>query len=565
MSQRISTLDPNCIASNGPTLYAHAVINIGGSQNIVLLKSNAIPSSLTDVSWSVVSTISQNKLYILQGLASIKSFICHVDNQGVFTILSSSSKSFAADQAPSQPRGYQYDPANGWSNVDVADGYKWSIVTESTMFTLNNQLIQVYNKDIVSDTITVAILDKTTRTFVPQNATWSLPSTSGKPNSFTVKLNSLYILSSTISGPTAYLNILPLKSVAPPAASEFTVIPAPNIKPSCPLIPNAGTLETSVLGSSYYVFCSDTGRQRNYLVTYDGKTFGAPVPANTSIHSPESFIPIDASGGQPPWAFMNSGGTIYSLSLTGNTGAWQQAPYKINATGLSGAGSNGTPDSGSPGGSSGDNSSSNDSGGISQTVLVALIVCGVLVVIIGGPAIWKCIRKRRKVKVDQVDTPSNHYPHPPQQQQLQQQQQQHQVQYPSGHYHPTYPQRPFEAPAPEYTTAPIVYEIKGDMPISSSLPAPALVSAPVSAMPVSAPQFIPTSPIATIPQTSVPQRIQNVQGYQEYPQGIIGYQQHPRPGGPQGDGHEPIPTSSTLYLPGPQGPLHDTGSQIYPQ
>jgi hypothetical protein len=180
MSQRVSTLDPNCITSNGPTLYAHVVINVGNNQNIVLLQSNAIPSSLTDVSWSVVSTISQNKLYILQGLASIKSFICHVDNQGVFTILSSSSKSFAADQAPTQPRGYQYDPANGgaWSNVDVTDGYKWSIVTKSTMFTLNNQLIHMYNKDIVSDTITVAILDKTTRTFVPQNATWSLVSCS---------------------------------------------------------------------------------------------------------------------------------------------------------------------------------------------------------------------------------------------------------------------------------------------------------------------------------------------------------------------------------------------------
>jgi len=305
-------------------------------------------------------------------------------------------------------------------------------------------------------------------------------------------------------------------------------------------------------------------------VTYDGKTFRAPVPANTSIHSPESFIPIDASGGQPPWAFMNSGGTIYSLSLTGNTGAWQQAPYKINATGLSGAGSNGTPDSGSSGGSSGGDSNSNSSGGISQSVLVALIVCGVLAVIIGGSAIWKCIRKRRKAKVAQVDTPSNSYSYPPeqqQQQQLQQLQQLHQVQYPSGHYHPTYPQMPFEAPAPDYTTAPIVYEIKGDIPISGSLPAPAAVSAPVSAAPVSAPQFIPTSPIATIPQTSVPvQRIQNVQGYQEYPQGNIGYShQYPRPGGPQGDGHEPIPTSSTLYLPGPQGPLHDTGSQIYHQ
>lgn len=182
MSQKISAIDPNCIASDGSSLYAHAVVTIitGGttlnSQNIVLAQSNPNPSSLTDISWKVISTINQSKLYILQGLASIKSFNCHVDSNGIFTILATSSKSFAADQAPTRVRGYQYDPTNGgsWANVDVTDGYKWSIITDGILLTTNNVLMHVFNSDIINNTITFALFDKTKRTFIPQNAAWSL-------------------------------------------------------------------------------------------------------------------------------------------------------------------------------------------------------------------------------------------------------------------------------------------------------------------------------------------------------------------------------------------------------
>ncbi|KAF9925290.1 hypothetical protein BGZ75_009359 [Mortierella antarctica] len=91
------------------------------------------------------------------------------------------SRSFDGDQAPSRARGYQYDPADSgkWTNVDVTDKYKWSILTGSTMFyaTVNGGdpvLMHVYGTSHVVDTITVSIFNKATNTFMEQNTTWAL-------------------------------------------------------------------------------------------------------------------------------------------------------------------------------------------------------------------------------------------------------------------------------------------------------------------------------------------------------------------------------------------------------
>lgn len=91
------------------------------------------------------------------------------------------SRSHDGDQAPSRARGYQYNPVDGgkWTNVDVTDKYKWSILTGSTMFyaTANGGdpvLMHLYGTSNVVDTITVSIFNKATNTFMEQNSTWAL-------------------------------------------------------------------------------------------------------------------------------------------------------------------------------------------------------------------------------------------------------------------------------------------------------------------------------------------------------------------------------------------------------
>ncbi|KAI8358000.1 hypothetical protein B0O80DRAFT_443759 [Mortierella sp. GBAus27b] len=581
MSQKITVLEPNCIATDGTYLYAHALLTIaiGGpsvnNQNIVLVQSNPNPSSLTDISWKVVSTINQSKLYILQGLASIKSFNCHVDSNGVFTILATSSKSFSADQAPSRVRGYQFDPTGGgsWTNVDVTDNYKWSIIGDGLLFSTGSLLMHAFNSDVINNTITVSIFNSATHTFVAQNTSWALPTASGRPYSLAVGNGNMYVMAGDFISNTASLNVFPLSPTGgAPAATSIKVLTAPQLKASCPL--NAGTVRAGLAGTTYYMFCSDAGRQLNYLVSSDGNTVTAPATTNTSINSPESFIPMKSG----TWAFMNTGSSTFSLTLTGNVGAWQVNPNKINTSGLSGTGPNGSPDSGSPDGSSGGNSGGG--GGISTSAVIAIVVCCVLVVAIVSGVIWR--RKRRKAAAVKVPpaAPVTQQPVPGHQGPFQGA---HQGQFPVGHQqipHSTYPVLPPTntaaqygqaiyptAPAPPYTTAPIVYEIKGDLPPSSGFAMPATT---VTAVPQSSSTWEnPTSTIISATTTLAavaPSAPQTREEYQAYPQGTIrNPQQYPAPGAPQGRDEEPIPTTSAPYIPGPQGGLQDTGNHNYHQ
>ncbi|KAG0263059.1 hypothetical protein BG011_009352 [Mortierella polycephala] len=390
------TFTPDCITSDGASLYAISRINQGGYagvETIVLAKSNANALSILDLTWNVVSTVPQSNHYILTGVASIGSFNCYVDPKGVFTILAGSSKSSPGDQTRNRSRGYQYNPADGgkWSNVDVTDDYKWGIVTNGGMFSMpigeSQVLMHAYRTGITVDTITLAMFNTANMTFVEQNRTWALPDASGTPYYIVAGNNSLYAVSNKLSR-NNFLNILPLNPTAnPPPLTSVKAIPA-----TIPCEVATGyRARMWVSGSTYYLFCADQDR-RSWLITSDGNTIAPAINVNTTIRDPEAFFPLGPEGGPPTWAFLSSDVDTFGLTLSGsNAGSWQEAPYKFTVVGLPGS------NSGSGGGGSGGSGgSAGGSSGLSTTGTVAIGISAFMaLIIIGSFLLKRCCCGRR--------------------------------------------------------------------------------------------------------------------------------------------------------------------------
>ncbi|ORY98391.1 hypothetical protein BCR41DRAFT_226218 [Lobosporangium transversale] len=274
----MSSFEPLCIASDGSSLYGHALT----ANSVVLAKSNPYPASLSDLRlWTVISITPQDKLYYLTGTTSSKGFVCHVDKQGVYSVLSTSSKYAKDDETRSRPRGYQYNPVNGgtWNNLDVSDGYKWSSPYDSVIGSAEGVMMQFYSTDIIDRSITVFNMDS--RKFEQQNSTWYLPS-SGRPKVYAGANDNLYVLTEDSS---VLINVLPLKSSgAAPNNTTITSIPTPAKLSECSFSTGA---RSAVVGENYYLFWS--GRE-NYLFTTGHGGNGNVVVANTSISSPDSFF-----------------------------------------------------------------------------------------------------------------------------------------------------------------------------------------------------------------------------------------------------------------------------------
>ncbi|KAF9358637.1 hypothetical protein BGX26_001266 [Mortierella sp. AD094] len=449
-------ISPNCIASDGTKLYAHYV-SLYPTQTVFLAESSSNPSTITDISWKIISYIPQSKLYYLQGLAQINSFACGVDSKGVFTVLSLSAKASSTDQLPAKPRGYQYNPTtNNWTNIDMTNNYKWSFFSNSVLINVpngnTNVLMHVYSTNLIDNTITFSIYNETQRTFIEQNTTWAASAT---PHEFAVSNNNLYVVSADDMTSTVYLNIMPLNPTATPPsnASIKTLKGSPSLYTNCGTY-SPGSLRSGVLGSNHYLYCGGSVSAYDYLVTSDGTNITDPIQLPIPVNAVETFIPFSGSGGAPAWAFMNNSTNVFGLGLTGaNKATWDFLSYQVNATGYPSSGGSGTGGSGS-GGNGIYPSSSSSSGGLSQPALIG-IIAGCIVLLVLAIALIRRRRLRKSAeKVQIVDTTNgtpfvatqdyNYQPpifvpqifQPQEQQQLQQQQQQLQQQQQGAYYDP---------------------------------------------------------------------------------------------------------------------------------
>ncbi|KAF8937611.1 hypothetical protein BGZ58_002428 [Dissophora ornata] len=184
----------DCVASDSTSLYGL----VYGTSNYTfdplesqyqpyaaVVKSNPNPTNLTDITWTLISSV---KTYGLNTLNSYSGgFVCAVNAQGVFTAFSY----YGSDE---QPQGIRYDPTatkstafgqtgpGAWFNMTVDTSYNWQYTTANQgLFYVgsgaNVSLVHVY---LYSTTVYLGIVNEATKTLDYVGA-WTSPDIQNKP------------------------------------------------------------------------------------------------------------------------------------------------------------------------------------------------------------------------------------------------------------------------------------------------------------------------------------------------------------------------------------------------
>ncbi|KAG0325957.1 hypothetical protein BG000_001582 [Podila horticola] len=371
----MSLLGPTCVASNGNTLYAFVNTGYSDTAAITLAVSNTAPASLANLSWKVISTVPQKNLNTISGFAMVGQIDCVVDDKGVFTVMSLSTKPANSDNPLlTKPAGLQYSPAtNTWINIDSSADYKWALSTGSALFEVTSgatsALMQIYGTGVTSTTSSVAVYDPSTQTMVQRNATWAA-------------------------------NAAVTPDGAPPTSPKTVALA---LGDTC-MVYSSISLKSVVRENLYYLFCGDSKQTTFSWFTYDGTKLSAPTVAKVAIQQSAGFLPLGPAGSPATWAFMYDTTGVYGVTLAGaQAGAWQTLPYKFNITGAPGSGGSGSGGGGGGGnGGSGVGSGSGigSLGGLSTGTLAGIIAGAVVVLFAILCTVWR--RKKNSAKPAQV-------------------------------------------------------------------------------------------------------------------------------------------------------------------
>ncbi|KAG0041864.1 hypothetical protein BGZ83_001211, partial [Gryganskiella cystojenkinii] len=232
-----------------------------GANTNVLVKSNANPASLSDVTWTLISAVALDNLYIMAGLPLMGTFVCTADSSGVFTVLAEYSKYGTTDETPAKPRGLQYTPGTGsskgtWANLDVSSGYSWTFQSSTVMFPIGTTVMQLYKTSIVADTLSYSILDKPTNKFIQSTTNITLDPTSGELVAYAYNSanSNIFILTDYITT-TNYLSVAPISSTGTILSTSALKRVNANVG-NCTIYGGAGTVKTAIYNNEFYLFCS---------------------------------------------------------------------------------------------------------------------------------------------------------------------------------------------------------------------------------------------------------------------------------------------------------------------
>lgn len=241
----MSYIGPVCVASNGNTLYAVVTSGYGDSEVVILARSNVAPSSLDALTWTAIASTYQKTLTTISGISMDTNVVCHVDNQGVFTLLSTFSKS-----PIDRPSGYQYNPATkSWTNIATSPGYKWGNAAGKALFTVNGSsstLMHIYPGTAL-DGSNIAVYNPKTRIMAEGSTPWV---TRGAVSQYTAANGAIYVTSYNISTGAVYLNIGAVSANGAPSVS--TKVVTLDIG-SCIIYGN--NVETVLREGLYYLYC----------------------------------------------------------------------------------------------------------------------------------------------------------------------------------------------------------------------------------------------------------------------------------------------------------------------
>lgn len=245
---------PLCVASNGNTLYAVVNSGLGESEAIILAKSNTAPGSLAAVSWTTVATTLQKTLTTVTGYYMNRDVVCHVDNRGVFTLLSLFSKSTST----ALPSGYQYDPATkAWTNIAVSAGYKWGDAAGKALFTVDGSsstLMHIYKGDALEGS-NIAVYNPSTHIMTEGGTPWVVK---GTVQQYAGANGTAYIVSVDIMTNLIYLNIGAVgPNGAPPASTKTVKLDVGNC--------SAYNIRTVIRDGTCYLYCGGVRKRFAYV------------------------------------------------------------------------------------------------------------------------------------------------------------------------------------------------------------------------------------------------------------------------------------------------------------
>ncbi|KAG0084679.1 hypothetical protein BGZ93_009989 [Podila epicladia] len=400
----MSLLGPTCVASDGTTLYAFLNTGNGDTAAITLAVSNTAPTSLTNLSWKVISTVPQKDLNYIGGFAMVGQIDCIVNDKGVFTIMSLGTKTANNDNPLlTKAAGLQYNPATkSWTNINSSDDYKWTLGTGSALFEVANgatsTVMQIYGTGVATTTSSVAVYDPSTQTMVQRPTPWAA---NGTPVQYAASSTNVYTLAYNIGlTSNTTLTIGAITSDGAPPASPKQVDLA--LGDTC-MVYSSISLKSVVRDNLYYLFCGDQKQTTFSWFTYDGTKLSAPTVAKVAVQQSAGFLPLGPAGSPATWAFMYDMMSVYGVTLTGaQAGAWQTLPYKFNVTGAPGSGGSGSGGvgGGNVGRDDGSTPGSGGVGGLSTGALAGIIAGSVVVLVAILCTIWR--RKKSSAKTAQV-------------------------------------------------------------------------------------------------------------------------------------------------------------------
>ncbi|KAF9978652.1 hypothetical protein BGZ73_001305 [Actinomortierella ambigua] len=174
----------NAALETSNTLYALSYGFVSETPVVILIKSNAAPSSPNALTWSVVSTTPRSNLVNIV----TKEIACLADPSGAFTV-------FASDTSDNRPGGFRYHPnlsqlpgstgSGGWANITIPKDYAWGFSSSpGRLFYLKDSsgtynVYQAYTKPSGSNTLRFGALNTGTNSMENTETTWSLSPASG--------------------------------------------------------------------------------------------------------------------------------------------------------------------------------------------------------------------------------------------------------------------------------------------------------------------------------------------------------------------------------------------------
>ncbi|KAF9348000.1 hypothetical protein BGX34_002759 [Mortierella sp. NVP85] len=324
-------LNIHCIVVHGDRLLAMSYtkwLGYGVPSYVVLIHSNPAPSTVADITWSLVSA-SPLGYPSHPGREFNVDTACHVDPfTGIFTAMSNYTGSDYLKSSPREARGLQYDPrTDSWKNITLAPGYQWGN-TESS-FTLfdwpdgnasPNSSSTVYHASFAQPTngeVNLGMLEQGSDTFVSAKS-WTLePLVYGYPFLVIAGQDTLYQFGelATDNRPGAVRIIL----TRIPLSSNIASFSQP-LNPPSQEVPTLKACNTSTTVAKYYkksiyMYCNSPAGYNSpydrgqYLLIFNdlGKNMTENPPYETGSGGLDGiFQPFSGNDYSRPWIYLSS-------------------------------------------------------------------------------------------------------------------------------------------------------------------------------------------------------------------------------------------------------------------